>query len=55
MVSVMPNTTPDIGSPLGITDNMEFREKKKNSPKREVYNDWILSEETNKQTNKKLN
>ena len=31
MVSVMPNATPDIGSPLGITDNMEFREKKKKS------------------------
>lgn len=49
MVSVMPNTTPDIGSPLGITDNMEFRKKKK-SPKKEVHNDWILSEETNKKT-----
>ena len=34
MVSVMPNTTPDIESPLDINDNMEIRKKKKKKQKK---------------------
>ena len=49
MVSVMPNATPDIGSPLGITDNMEFREKKKKVQRGKFI---MIGSYLRKQTNK---